>query len=86
MHSAFKFLKYIPIPLISNFGLKSYAIRDHSNITQSLDWVGGFRKWPFLLTIITYRVGGTEKVQKPAYIIFEWSPTRNMLLESTSYF
>ena len=48
-------------------------VRDHSNITQSLDWVDGFIKWPFSLTITQYIVGGSEKVQKPAYVIFEWS-------------
>ena len=33
-------------------------------------WVGGFRKLPFLLTISTQRLGGSEKVQKPAYVIY----------------
>ena len=42
------------------------VLRDHSIV---------FRKWPFLLTISTYRVGGSEKVQKPVYVIFEWSLT-----------
>ena len=40
------------------------CVRDHSYIT--LDWVCGFRNWPFLL------VGGLENPPKQAYVIFEW--------------
>ena len=30
------------------------------------------------VNILTQWVGGSEKAQKPAYVIYEWSPTKSM--------
>ena len=47
----------------------------------------GFRKWQFLLTTYqyinhhhAYTVGGSVKVPKPAYVIYEWSLRYAILL------
>ena len=43
------------------------------------DWVGEFRKLQFLLMfgtvlMLAYRVGGSEKVQECADVIYGWPP------------
>ena len=47
---------------------------DHTYITTEKDWVGGSRKLPVLLTFsivsILNRVGGSEKAQKYADVIY----------------
>ena len=50
---------------------------DHPYTTSAKDWVGGSRKWPVLLTFSTvlmlrYSMGGSEKVQNYADVIFGW--------------
>ena len=47
-------------------------------LRKQKDWVGGFRKWPFMETSVLYCiyveiVGGSEKAQKYADVIYEWS-------------
>jgi hypothetical protein len=59
--------------------LELFPIRDYSNITKALlDWVGGFKNWPFLLTNSTERVSGLENLSKHAYVwlfIFDFTST-----------
>ena len=57
-------------------------IRDHSYIT-SAKVLGGFKKWQFLLKFSTvfmliWLVGGSEKVQKCADVIYGW-PLRELI-------
>ena len=49
----------------------------------SLDWMDGFRKWSFLLTISSC---GSENVQKPTYIIFKWSLNQLYCLQCNKMF
>ena len=56
------------------------SIRDHSSITSSKRWVGGVRKWQFLMIYSTanhQRVGWVGlKKSKHDYVILEWSLTK----------
>ena len=36
-----------------NFYYYEFDQRDHPYITLAIGWLGGFRKWPFLLMLIT---------------------------------
>ena len=51
---------------------------DHSSIKSSKRWVGGVRKWQFLMIYSTenhHRVGWVAyKSQKNDDVILEWSP------------
>ena len=53
------------------------SLRDHSSITPSMRWVGGVRKWQFLIiysTINHQRCGWVaQKNQKHVDVILEWS-------------
>ena len=55
--------------------LPSYLLRDHPYITS--DWVGGLRKWPFLLTFSLYciyaDIAGGSKICED--ILYGWSLT-----------
>ena len=56
----------------TNFLISDLTIH---TLRQQKDWVGGFKKWQFLLTFITvfklrYWVGGSQKGQKYADVIY----------------
>jgi hypothetical protein len=58
-------------------GKCSISIRDHSSITSSKMWVGGVRKWQFLMIYITvnHQRGGrwwALKSQNHDDVILEW--------------
>ena len=54
-----------------------HTIRDHSSITSSKRWVGGVRKWQFLMiysTVNHQREGWVgQKSQKHDDVVLEWS-------------
>ena len=49
------------------------CIRDHSGITSAKRWVGGVRKWQFLLIYSTIYAEVGLKSQKHSDVILKWS-------------
>ena len=67
-----------PITNSSNACNSSFVLGAIPILRQQKDWVGGFRKWPILLTFSTVFmlirwVGGVQKGQKYADVIQGWS-------------
>ena len=59
-------------------------------LCQPKGWVGEFRKWQFLLMfgtvlMLAYWVGGSEKLQKCADVIYGWPHRRESIASSTQH-
>ena len=81
-------LPFLSIVLPCSFDFRN-LLRDHSSITSSNRWVGGVRKWQFLMihsTVNHQKLGGWAlKSQKHDDVIFEWSLIHFCLLSRFSH-